>query len=559
MSHLYILQSKHVDEITQQKELALSQQLHESVQGLLKLEQKTDSKRPAAAAPKSKSLIGTKGGADDARSQIAQVPIDEVDAIGIKVSPTFGQDDIQSVTLKSFRKVIGYDTFESILKEERNEKKDPADYYNVTVSMMIKRNPAMKATFDKFMTSEGKTLGQVIDKGFPYDDADSTLTESIKKVNLMSVGTIVGKLNGENVTKEALISLLKDKTSPVTQSLAQVSSSSQKNDFALLDNNVSVAALKNLLTDHPAPITLKLAQKNDFSLLDNNVSVAALKNLVTDHPAPITLKLAQKNDFALLDNNVSVAALKNLVTDHPAPITLKLAQTEKNDFALLDNNVTVSALKNLLTDHPAPITLKLAQTEKNDFALLDNNVTVSALKNLLTDHPAPITLKLAQIEKSDYMNLAQTPITVNPESMMSENMMASAKLGLDKVRVGPDEFNLGQKDATNVQLNAENPVWNPPFNNWSVNQPSPPHDHGDKGDQDLELRDIIIDGVNGYDLVQTRQRNPVWNPPFNNWSVNQPSPPHDHGLPAYQDLGQNIIVDGHAIHYAQKSDPRNFV
>ena len=326
-----------------------------------------------------------------------------------------------------------------------------------------------------------------------------------------------------------------------------------------MDNNVSVAALKNLVTDHPAPITLKLAQKNDFALLDNNVSVAALKNLVTDHPAPITLKLAQKNDFALLDNNVTVSALKNLVTDHPAPITLKLAQTEKNDFALLDNNVTVSALKNLVTDHPAPITLKLAQTEKNDFALLDNNVTVSALKNLVTDHPAPITLKLAQIEKSDNMNLAQTPITVNPESMMSENTMASAKLGLDKVRVGPDEFNLGQKDATNVQLNAENPVWNPPFNNWSVNQPSPPHDHGDKGDQDLELRDIIIDGVNGYDLVQTRQRNPVWNPPFNNWSVNQPSPPHDHGLPAYQDLGQNIIVDGHAIHYAQKSDPRNFV
>ena len=76
---------------------------------------------------------------------------------------------------------------------------------------------------------------------------------------------------------------------------------------------------------------MKLAQKNDFALLDNNVSVAALKNLVTDHPAPITLKLAQKNDFALLDNNVSVAALKNLVTDHPAPITLKLAQLEKAD------------------------------------------------------------------------------------------------------------------------------------------------------------------------------------------------------------------------------------
>jgi hypothetical protein len=53
-------------------------------------------------------------------------------------------------------------------------------------------------------------------------------------------------------------------------------------------------------------------------------------------------------------------------------------------------------------------------------------------------------------------------------------------------------------------------------------------------------------------LVQTGEHNPVVNPPFNNWSVNQPSPPHDHGLNAYEDLGQNIIVDGHAIHYAQK-------
>merc|ERR1719213_814542 len=130
--------------------------------------------------------------------------------------------------------------------------------------------------------------------------------------------------------------------------------------------------------------------------------------------------------------------------------------------------------------------------------------------------------------------------------------MAKASLGLTKVRVVPDEFNLGQKEATNVQLDAENPVWNPPFNNWSVNQPSPPHDSGDRGDQDLELRDLIIDGVNGYDLVQTKAKNPVVNPPFNNWSVNQPSPPHATGLNAYEDLGQNMIVDGHAIHIAQK-------
>ena len=50
-----------------------------------------------------------------------KVPIDEVEAIGVKASPTYELDDIQSVTLKAFRKVIGYDTFNSILKKDRAE------------------------------------------------------------------------------------------------------------------------------------------------------------------------------------------------------------------------------------------------------------------------------------------------------------------------------------------------------------------------------------------------------------------------------------------------------
>jgi len=57
--------------------------------------------------------------------------------------------------------------------------------------------------------------------------------------------------------------------------------------------------------------------------------------------------------------------------------------------------------------------------------------------------------------------------------------------------------------------------------------------------------------INGQDVMFTQTSNPVWNPPFNNWSVNQPSPPHASGLNGYADLGQNIIVDGHRVHYAQ--------
>ena len=90
------------------------------------------------------------------------------------------------------------------------------------------------------------------------------------------------------------------------------------------------------------------------------------------------------------------------------------------------------------------------------------------------------------------------PVHVNPTLM--KNTMEDADLGL-KMRVGPDEVQVPKKDAKKE----------------------------------------------GTKLAQTS--NPVWNPPYNNWSVNQPSPPHQVGLSAYQDLGQNIIVDGHRVHY----------
>lgn len=123
---------------------------------------------------------------------MVQVPIDEVQAIGVKLSPTFLLDDIQSVTLKSFRKVVGYDTFNSILKKDRDEKKDPADYYNVTVSMMVRRQPkdekvVVHPTFDN-----GKTLKDVIDKGFPYDDADINSSERAHFTHSTSTKAIVG-------------------------------------------------------------------------------------------------------------------------------------------------------------------------------------------------------------------------------------------------------------------------------------------------------------------------------------------------------------------------------
>merc|ERR1712086_959668 len=109
----------------------------------------------------------------ESHSQIVNVPIDEKRALTLKVSPTYTLDEVNSVTLKSFRKIVGYDTFDSIRRKDRNETKDTSDYYNVTVSMMIRRRPAEAAAAPArapYAPDGAPSLAATLDKGFPYDD-----------------------------------------------------------------------------------------------------------------------------------------------------------------------------------------------------------------------------------------------------------------------------------------------------------------------------------------------------------------------------------------------------
>merc|ERR1719263_2137886 len=107
----------------------------------------------------------------ESHSQIVNVPIDEKRAISFKVSPTYTLDEVNSVTLKSFRKVVGYDTFDSIRMKNRNETKDPSSYYNVTVSLMAKRNIDPETLAPATVVPTGaNSLAAKLDRGFPYDD-----------------------------------------------------------------------------------------------------------------------------------------------------------------------------------------------------------------------------------------------------------------------------------------------------------------------------------------------------------------------------------------------------
>ena len=76
-----------------------------------------------------------------------------------------------------------------------------------------------------------------------------------------------------------------------------------------------------------------------------------------------------------------------------------------------------------------------------------------------------------------------------------------------------------------------------------------------EADTDLGLKmmigpdEVSVERHRGRRGALVQLENPVVNPPFNNWSVYQPSPPHDSGLNGKEDLGQNIIVDGHRVHF----------
>ena len=88
-----------------------------------------------------------------------------------------------------------------------------SDHYNITMTVMVKRDPETAHTPPPAETFDGgKTLSKIIDKGFPYDDGDNSIEDQTPKWSKKKTETPinVGKLNGENVTKQALVALVKD-------------------------------------------------------------------------------------------------------------------------------------------------------------------------------------------------------------------------------------------------------------------------------------------------------------------------------------------------------------
>ena len=107
--------------------------------------------------------------------------------------------------------------------------------------------------------------------------------------------------------------------------------------------------------------------------------------------------------------------------------------------------------------------------------------------NIKVDGSTDIKLNKKLAQKSG------VPVLVDPV-LMKPTGTENATLGLN-MRIGPDAVSVLKKPVqkTFLGLSVRNPVENPPYNNWSVNQPAVPHDAGWAAGADWE-QDIIVDG-----------------------------------------------------------------
>ena len=84
------------------------------------------------------------------------------------------RDRVGSVQLVNFHQVIGYNTFDQILKKSNDEVDPESDWFNLTVNIMVQRvHPHTDSLVNK-----GHRLIDSLDKGFPYDDADVPITNT---------------------------------------------------------------------------------------------------------------------------------------------------------------------------------------------------------------------------------------------------------------------------------------------------------------------------------------------------------------------------------------------
>ena len=316
-------------------------------------------------------------------------------------------------------------------------------------------------------------------------------------------------------------------------------------------------------------IALKIAALRAYHELVLNYELSnAIAGLVEPSVADVlrVLQAATGDDEKKEEKKGGEPAKKSLLqieeTGVPVLIQPKLMSNEVADVDLGMRNVIIDGVDGFdyvqTAENGVPVYVqpKLLTNQVSDADLNQRGYIIDGVDGfnfVQTTFPEPISnedatesisiggdnvkfLQTSDIDDTTVLMVDGVPVYVQPK-LMKDPFGASPIR--EKLIIGEDDIKLIQTDevddTTVLQIDGV-PVY--------VN-PKPMKDPMENAD----LGSKIIVGSDDVKYVQLE--NPVVNPPFNNWSVNQPSRPHDQGMQGTEDLGQNIIVDGTRVHYAQ--------
>jgi hypothetical protein len=219
--------------------------------------------------------------------------------------------------------------------------------------------------------------------------------------------------------------------------------------------------------------------------------VDAIVKKDTMHNATLDMQIVVGNDPIILHQNSSNATTTFVQRQNGSNETIKaLAHNLTNATAAVQQNHSVNASLRAVTfsqqNHSVNASLRAVT-----FSQQNHSVNASLRAVTFSQNASNATAILHQNTSNATVSLVQSkgvPVFVDP--VLIKNEMEEIKFG-NKIIVGIDEIEYRKKHPSFVQVT--NPVDNPPYNNWSVNQPSPPHDVGYAGKADYG-QNIIVDG-----------------------------------------------------------------
>ena len=292
-------------------------------------------------------------------------------------------------------------------------------------------------------------------------------------------GAQVFTLMDQNVTKGQMKNLITDKPSPITVALGQKAPANAKN--IQMEKTVSTKVVKRVQTKTGVKCYNADDQTIDCELNGHNVTIGALKNIVTDKPAPITVPLSEAQrptdkKFVQLESELGLEK-----KHHHKKNRKTLPDDNRNaDGSIVNGGDEVKGMAGNEVVHGAA-------------SVTGNSVTFSQKKKnritgLYSEDPLPTFSWWDGYNKEHHEENASLG-QVDMRNIRNFGLQSGEDMGLDSLTLDGHKYDLKQTEAEKEELERQYEK----EHNW-VSQ----NDAGDKDPALKSLRSHIKKGVLSY-------------------------------------------------------------